>query len=118
MELTLFRDGSLTGRYATAVGAVPPNKWYLLSGRYDAVSLQSEIKKGTIGFVVSWQNAAGDSTTSWNGIYDNTGAIPEIRTTWLLTHLTAQPNEWDSTYIKHDRFVQRNRGQCSSSTKQ
>ena len=113
MELTLHDDGSLTGLYTTAVGNVPPSAWYRLYGGYDAVTLNSK-KMGTIGFVVSWQNGVSNSssTTSWNGIYDNARAVPEIRTMWLLTSYATPQDEWGSTRIKHDKFRQIKIGKC------
>jgi len=102
-ELRLSTDGDIIyGSYVTSVGSAVGE--YKLTGR-----LNNDPAKGgmAVGFVVIWNNGYINShcVTSWSGQYQVHDDQEELVTTWLLTQVTADANDWHSTLIGHDVFL-------------
>ncbi|TFK96779.1 tamavidin1 [Pterulicium gracile] len=105
MQLTAFADGSLTGRYSSAVGNAVNS--YTLVGRFDTSAPSG--KGTTLGFDVTWKNKDlnAHSSTTWSGQFfsgNSTGTGPVILTQWLLTRSTTLEDLWNSVTVGHDEF--------------
>jgi hypothetical protein len=108
MQLAVAADGSVSGTYQTAVsGSNCAQGTFPVSGR----ARPGGGTKVNVGFAVSWENAQStcDAVTAWSGEYRTVsvnGVQTEmIKTTWLLTIETDQPDDWKSTLIGQDVFT-------------
>ncbi|KAJ8514904.1 hypothetical protein ONZ45_g7600 [Pleurotus djamor] len=104
MDLTANDDGSLTGKYHSAVGDVP--KIYALSGQYNLKSLAG--RGVSLSWTVSFEVDTGDthihSTSAWSGQFF-ASPEPVILTQWLLTRSGEREDLWESTHVGHDEFA-------------
>ncbi len=101
-ELLLNTDGDIIyGSYLTKVGSAVGE--YKLTGRFNNDPATGGM---AVGFVVIWNNGYINShcVTSWSGQYQVNDGQEEIVTTWLLTQVTADADDWHSTLIGHDVF--------------
>lgn len=96
-----FTSGSFAGTYNSAVGNA--TKEYELRGCFDTDGR-------SLGWVVSYQNKYlnAHSTASWSGQIQVTPGVqkPIILTTWLLTTQSSPPDNWASTNVGFDTFLQ------------
>jgi hypothetical protein len=110
MTLVAVKDGSLNGKYESAVGDA--EDFYILAGRFDA-DPPSDGRGDTLGWAVSFRNCKRNahSTATWSGQYfekSKDGKIPErILTHWLLTSSTLPKDVWKSTNVGHDTFTRK-----------
>jgi hypothetical protein len=104
MNLESDPEGTVTGRYVTAVGHTPGA--YVLTGRHDGPT--SPGNGIAVGWTVAWRNEHGNvgSVTSWSGQFF---ADPDrIFTTWLLTR-SATAEAWEATVVGQDVFTRQKR---------
>ncbi|KIY65060.1 Avidin/streptavidin [Cylindrobasidium torrendii FP15055 ss-10] len=103
VELEASPDGTLSGRYNSAVGQATHE--YVLTGRYDTRSHRFD--GATLGWTVNWENDRkySPSTTVWSGQYFSGNKGESIRTQWLLTSSTWERSAWQSTLIGADIFT-------------
>ncbi|MFI8089341.1 avidin/streptavidin family protein [Streptomyces sp. NPDC086080] len=100
MNLESDPEGTLTGRYVSAVGHTPGT--YLVTGRHDGPT--SPGHGIAVGWTVAWRNEHGNvgSVTSWSGQFFSDP--DRIFTTWLLTR-SATAEAWESTVVGQDVFT-------------
>lgn len=100
MHLTPSANGGLSGTYQSAVGS-GAGVTFKLAGRFEPASARPT----TLGFAVSWSDAAGNvtahSTTAWSGVVLN----DVIYTTWLLTSsVNSSDDLWSAMRVGTDVF--------------
>ena len=97
-----YDKGTFSGTYCSAVGDA--TKKYLLSGRFNN-------EGHSLGWAVTYKNQYENahSTAAWSGqIQVNPGIQqPIILTTWLLTSETLPSDDWASTQVGFDTFMQK-----------
>lgn len=98
----------ISGTYHTNVGQAQQRS-YPLVGRCDAASLPDQV----VSWVVVWdppdapspgESPRKPSTTAWVGQYHVVHGMEFLTTTWLLTRMTAAPDDWESTLVSMDFF--------------
>jgi hypothetical protein len=98
----------ITGTYRTNVGRAQ-QRIYPLVGRCDAANLSDQV----LSWVVVWdppdppspgESAQKPSTTAWVGQYHVLRGMEFLTTTWLLTRMTAAPDDWEATRVGMDFF--------------
>ena len=96
-----YVNGNFSGTYCSAVGDA--EKEYGLQGRFDNDGR-------SLGWSVAYKNQYRNahSTASWSGQIqvDPKTLQPHILTTWLLTTQTDPIEDWASTNVGFDTFMQ------------
>eukprot|EP00794_Sanderia_malayensis_P019136 gene19136-21053_t len=102
MELNHAPDGTLTGRFYTAVEETKG-----ASG--GAQLIHGKAGKGkptTFGMVATFKD--GSSTTAWSGQYHFCDGEQTLTTTWVMTSLSKSCGEdWKNNRVGQDRFVRK-----------
>jgi len=109
MELNHAPDGTLTGKYYSAVEES--------KGASGGVQLiHGKAGKGkptTFGFTVSFKD--GKSTAAWSGQYHFCDGEQTLSTTWVMTSLSKTCTEdWKYNRIGQDRFVRKSNRKTGS----
>jgi Avidin family len=101
MKLEADEDGHLGGTYHTQVGNA--EGVYPLVGVYDA---DGAAGSQSLAFCVSWKNDESQQSlaTAWAGQFQRDEEGDVIRTTWLLTRETDNPDDWESTNVGQDVY--------------
>ncbi|KAL3855502.1 hypothetical protein ACJMK2_014709 [Sinanodonta woodiana] len=98
MEISC-QDGSLSGKYSSAVGVAVG--FYKLLGQYNIVGANNN--DCVVGFSVAWNNDVmgnSNSTTSWTGIHYASEGM--IHTHWILVRYMEPNKLWTATMVGHD----------------
>jgi Avidin family len=101
MKLEADEGGYLVGTYHTQVGNA--EGVYALVGAYDKDGGHGS---QSLAFCVSWKNddLNSHSATAWAGQFQRDKDGDVIRTTWLLTRETDNPDDWESTNVGQDVY--------------
>lgn len=105
MTFTVGPDNlTITGTYQSKVGHGSTYTFALI-GQIDPQPINGSC---AIGWTVVWNNGSIDahSVTTWSGQLQWNASELEIVTTWLLTSEQDPANDWQSTLVGMDTFVQ------------
>jgi len=109
LELSQSADGTLTGKYYSAVEASKGAS----AGTQIIYGKAGKGKPTTFGFVVSFKD--GQSTSAWSGQYHFCDGEQTLTTTWVMTTLTKTcDEEWKANRVGQDRFVRKSNGKAGS----
>jgi len=109
MEINHSADGTLSGKYYTAV----EEEMGASGGIQQIHGMAGKGKPTTFGMIVTFKD--GKTTAAWSGQYHFCDGEQTLSTTWVMTSLSKTCKEdWKANRIGQDRFVRKSNRKMGS----